>query len=261
MRITALYKIWRGKEFLIPSIKSIYNHVDKIVFVSSDIGWNGNTGNNTFEVVEKYKNENDSYNKIEIIVFDTPSQEEQYDIGMKYIEKNVECDWVLLIDSDEVWDEIAWSNAKDWIFDKSKSINGFRCYMHTYIKDVKYRVSDEGHTQVAPVVFIRKSVGMLGIRGNATPGLSLMNNVFVHHFALVRDTIDEVFLKMRTSIVGDKHPYQLVDLDKWKREVWDNIPGVAYHYYEMCSGVWNRTIEINNNELPIHVREGGGYIK
>ena len=87
MTIVALYKTFRGKEFLVPSIQSIYNHCDYLVFVSSEIGWDGEAGNNTLEVVSAFP---DPLNKIRIIKHDTTSQKEQYSKGMEYIKKEAE---------------------------------------------------------------------------------------------------------------------------------------------------------------------------
>jgi hypothetical protein len=81
-----------------------------------------------------------------------------------------------------------------------------------------------------------------------------LDGVFVHHFALVRENIEEVFRKMKTSRVGDNHIPPLVDLVAWKRDVWDRIPGPAWHYYRGCERVWEKTVEIDPAELPDAIR-------
>lgn len=257
MNIVALYKIYRGYEFLIPSIQSIYNYCDKIVFVSSEIGWDGKNGNNTESAVRDWAAKNDIFDKIVIIKCDTQSQSIQYETGLKYIREQFKADWILLIDSDEVWDTTAWSNAMDHLWRASPRTMGLTANMHTYIKDVIYRVDDSRGTQVKPTVFMRPSVKNMGTRGSgATPSV-LMANVIIHHFALVRDSIEEVFRKMGTSRIGDRHLQPLVDLEQWKVEVWDKIPGPAYHYYTGC-GVWQKTIEIDPRELPQTIKNVRG---
>jgi glycosyltransferase involved in cell wall biosynthesis len=250
LKICALYKIYRGKEFLIESLQSIYNHVDKLVFVSSDTGWDDSHDNNTVELLEAWQGINDIFKKIVIIKTSTNSQDRQYQIGMEYI-RSIGADWILLIDSDEVWDAPSWEKAQDQLWDASPEVNGFYASMHTYIKSPFYRVI--GDRQVKPMVFVRPTIARFGIRGNGTTPSRYMTDVFVHHFALVRDSIEEVFWKMRTSIVGDKHAFPLVDLDKWKTDVWDKIPGPASHYFVGCDGVWEKTVEISKEELPITV--------
>jgi hypothetical protein len=79
-----------------------------------------------------------------------------------------------------------------------------------------------------------------------------MAGVYVHHFALVRDSVEEIFRKIRTSGFGDKAG--VIDLDIWKRDVWDKIPGPAYHYQIGGAGVWQNTVEVDEKELPITVR-------
>jgi glycosyltransferase involved in cell wall biosynthesis len=251
MNITALYKIFRGPEFLRESIASIYNHVDNILFVSSDIGWDGTTGNNTLEVVKNY---NDPLLKIWVEGFNTRLQGAQYDFGINYIRENFRADWVLLIDSDEVWDETSWESAIDELGSAPDCVNGYTASMYTYIKSPLYRIEDKGRRQVRPRIFVRSNVDNIGIRGSGVAPVRYMPGVNIHHFALVRDSIEEVFRKMKTSHVGDKHPLSLVDLDKWKREVWDLIPGPAYHYYDGCQAIWEKTIEISIEQLPEAVK-------
>lgn len=247
MQITALYKIFRGYEFFEASIRSIYQWVDRIVFVSSEIGWDGSRGNNTLEVVKKY---DDFLNKIHIINFDTHDQGEQYAKGMEFIQRETKTDWVLLIDSDEVWDDSAWIKAMNFLRTAPPRINCFCSSMHTYIKTPRYRVADDKGMQVKPRVFVRSHIGNIGIRGSSVTPMKMMDGVYVHHFALVRDSLDEVFRKMTSSRIGDRHVPPLVDLNKWKAETWDKIPGPAQHYYQGCQGIWEKTIEVTKEDLP-----------
>lgn len=252
MNITALYKVFRGREFFEASLKSIYNHVDKIVIVSSEISWTGETGNNTREVAETFP---DPLKKIFILKHDTKDQLDQYRVGMQHIKLMHGCDWVLLIDSDEVWDEASWEIATETLWNSTREINGYSASMHTYIKEVKFRVDDSKNLQVRPMVFIRPSVSNFGIRGNGVTPWRYIPGIYIHHFALVRDSVEEVFAKFRTSQIGDKHQPGIVDLDKWKAEVWDKIPGPAYHYYRGCEQIWEKTIEVTNEDLPVTVRK------
>jgi glycosyltransferase involved in cell wall biosynthesis len=251
VNIVALYKIFRGREFLEASIASVYNHVDKIVFVSSNIGWDGKDGNNTEAVARAYP---DPLKKIVVLKHDTTDQEAQYRIGQQFVMAHYKPDWVLLIDSDEVWTEMAWERAMEYLFNAPADVQAFTCNMHTYIKDVLYMVDDTYGTQVKPTIFTRPMCICQGIRGNGADPRRFMAGVTVHHFALVRDDIDEVFRKMTTSRVGDRYAPPLVHLETWQAEVWDKIPGPAYHYYVGCAGVWQKTIEVDRDLLPYSVR-------
>lgn len=249
MKIVSLYKIWRGDEFLIPSIESNYRHVYKMVFVSSDISWSGEHGNNTKEVVLQWKSKNDFLNKIVVIDMDTTRQDIQYNFGIDYINREIpECDWIQVVDSDEVWDDIAWEKSMDYLFFGAHNVNAVNCSMYTYVKKQFYRVIGNG--EVCPVVFVRPFVGYQGTRFSLVRPLGSIS-CRVHHFALVRRDINEIVVKLKNSIIGDNDSSRLCDVDMWIKNVWDNIPiGNVYHYIKGCENIWQGITVVKPECIP-----------
>jgi len=248
VKIISLYKIWRGNEFLVPSIMSNYNHVSEMVFVSSDISWSGKTGNDTFDVLDGWKKTYDCLNKIHIIKVSTKSQEEQYNIGMQYIVDTFpKTDFVQLVDSDEVWTESVWENAMDIIY-SNKTINAISSNMTTYIKSQFYRVVGNG--EVTPIVFVRSGMKYEGIRYNTIgPRAHIFNPIF--HFAMVRRNFEDIAEKIANSIVGDNNGSSLVDIDSWKKEVWNNLPdGPLRHYIKGCENIWQGVVVVRPEQIP-----------
>lgn len=253
MKIIALYKIFRGHEFFRQSLESIYKWVDGIVAVSSNIGWDGSTGNNTLNIIQEYP---DPLKKITVLEYDSREQNNQYAEGLRYIQKIYGKDvWILLVDSDEVWDDKSWLAALPQIQSTPVYISAYIAKMHTYIKSPLYRVADDKGLQVKPRVFVRADVSGINTRGASIGPARMLDGVCIHHFALVRDSLDEIFQKMTTSRIGDGHRPPLVNLEKWKKETWDRIPGPAAHYYAGCERVWERTIRIESSELPLSIQK------
>jgi len=252
MRIVALYKIWRGNEFLIPSIHSIYNHVQKIVFVSSDLSWLGEQGNNTLETVKKWKQDSDRMDKIDILHYNTMSQHDQYQCGFDHINKNYsDCDWIQLIDSDEVWTEAAWFHSIKFM-ESTNKFNALHCVMVSYIKKINYTI--EGN-EVQPVVFVKPAKCNIGVRSCSVEPYAVIPDAVVHHFALVRKTPEEVFHKIKTNVAGEEVNTKLVNLDVWKKEVWDELPkGKCYHYFKGCDSTWLRFKEVAIESVPYTCR-------
>jgi len=237
LNIISLYKIWRGNEFLIESIESNYFHVDAMVFVSSDVSWNGETGNNTEQLVLEWKATNDHRDKIHIVHRHTTDQAEQYKAGLEYIRTLPQCDWIQIVDSDEVWDETAWMNAITHLHCFGRRYNAFACTMQTFIKSREFLI-DESEACVRPTVFVKAGSPYVGCRFNGVLPCYKMQSVQIDHYSLVRDSWEDVLKKITTSQRGDGQR-TLVNMEDWKRRVWDKIPdGEHYHPYPECANIW-----------------------
>lgn len=251
--IVALYKIWRGHEFVIPSIESIYPYVGKILMISSDIGWNRESGNTVAPIVCEWVKKNDLDKKVTILGFDSTDQDAQYKFGMKEIRRRFPtCEWVLLIDTDEVWDDEGIRTARDKYLRQSGNVHCFRCCMYGYIKDIHYRIIEANGCK--PPVFVRPWAKWDGVRGNKVGPACLMEDVYVHHITAVRDREEDVFKKFFTSSIGDGN-VPMVDMNLWKKEVWDKIPDVQnFHYNCGSEKVWKGIEVISDEQLPLSLR-------
>lgn len=245
--IVALYKTWRGNEFVVPSIESIYPYVDKILFVHSDVSWQGEEGNDVAPVVEEWHRRNDAFGKIVWKTGEWRDQQSQYDYGIDMIQKVWSPDFILLIDTDEVW---AAKDIKALLgYARTDSrFKAYACRMFTYIKEPTYRIWPQEPCR--PVVLVRGDIERLaGVRGNTTWPRCNLDNIHMHHFSYVRRTWEDVRTKIVTSHIGDKLRHR--DLDLWKKEVWDNLPNVRNFHttvgFEHC---WQNVVKVDKNELP-----------
>lgn len=252
--IVALYKVWRGHEFAAASIESIYGDVGAIVVVSSEIGWNGEKGNTVTPVISAWKKKNDAAGKIKIVDFNSAGQVEQYAAGIKYIRKHYPaCTWIMLVDADEVWGESDLHRAKQKYLRWGSKVACFKCVCHGYIKSPYYRIVESGGCQ--PTIFINPFVDFVGVRGNRITPSVIMYDVYMHHMTAVRDNPDLVLEKFRTSSIGDGDE-PTVDLDNWKKTVWDKLPHAEnFHYNIGWEHVWKSVEVISNKDLPRCLRK------
>lgn len=251
--IVALYKLWRGRMWLDASLESIYPHVGAIVALVSDVSWTGERGNNTTEPLAAWKKQHDWQNKISIIRLDCKDQTAQYAYGFMHIAKTYPgCDWVQIIDGDEVWDDQAWEQSR-WYLKWAKSARALKSRMYGYIKSPLYRIIEDP-SACKPVVFCRPYVQFSGVRGNLVEPATVMPEVFVHHFTAVQETENDIFTKLLTSTAGDGCG-TTVDVERWRKEVWDRIPNVRnFHYNTGCEYVWRGCETITLDDLPITCR-------
>lgn len=253
-RVVALYKTFDGEEFVRQSVESIYHKVTKIVMVHSRKAWDNSTeGNRVAPVMKEWIEKYDTDKKIIELWTDETNQEAQYKLGFLHIKTHLLCDWIMLIDSDEVWDDENWARAQ-FHLEKNFHADALHCKMHTYIKEKHYRVHPP--EQACPTVFIRKSIReMVGVRGNKIKPKICMDGVFFHHFTLVRDNEDDIRRKIKTS--NEQDGELAVDVDWWMDNVWANIPKVKdFHITKGYESSWHSLMTIGREQLPATMRYG-----
>jgi len=225
-------------------VRSIYNHVDHIVFVNSEKSWDhglkGNVdtyGNTCKPVIEKLKKQ-DIWEKIISIDCNTGDQFHQCMEGYRYIQNNLNADWVMLIDTDEVWDDYNLTHAISYLKRNENHDYVYRARLYTYIKSPFYRVEPE--EVMAPTIFVsarRKDLGknhrccQEAFMQKMTTDIIPRKPIWFHHFVYVRRDFNTVLEKIRNSngYEGNK----IVDLEDWTENVWNKIP-------EPLEGQWRK---------------------
>lgn len=255
MNIVALYKTFRGEEFLEASIRSIYDRVHKIVLVNSEISWTGRKGNTCKEVIKKFV---DTENKLISIDCDTSNQLEQCDIGFQYIKYHFDCDFVMLIDTDEVWDNKNLDSAIKCLEDDPRHDVVYRVGIYTYIKSPYYRVTPI--EPLKPVVFVSTKRNYLGSsqRCHGLESVTMQTkdklSIFYHHFVYVRKDFNTVLEKIISSHVSENREYQ--DMSEWIPQVWNRLPRLqgkwkdGFHPAIGFQGHWSKLEKVELKSLP-----------
>jgi hypothetical protein len=250
--IVALVKTFRGEEFIRAMTLSIYPHVDKIVFVNSALSWTGGKGNTCYEEISKMMKEDGLKDKIISMECTTTDQLQQCDYGYQWIKKNLEADYVMLIDTDEVWDNENMIRAKAFI-EMNPSHLSYRSHIYTYIKSPLYRL--DPIEELEPVVFVNTKLPNLGIsfRSCDIPFVRIPDVIF-HHYVHVRKNFNTVLEKIVTSHSSESEQYQ--DMSEWIPQVWNKLPQVegtwreGFHPNVKYKGNWKGIREISRKEMP-----------
>lgn len=257
MNVVALYKTFRGEEFVEASLESIYPHVSKILFVNSDISWTGERGENTVRpVVQRWASANDKVGKISELNGSFHTQDEQYRAGIKYIQDIDVPDFILLIDTDEIIEKADIERAYQHAMNDISGAVAYRCMIHAYVKSVFYRVEPEERCH--PVLLIRGNIRLddfKGPRGLFIRSVVDMTDVHIHHFTMVRNSWDRIVEKIKTSHEGDQGEH--VDIDTWKKEKWDKIPNCTnLHPTIGAEHCWATIRSVGIAELPEVIKKG-----
>jgi hypothetical protein len=255
MNVVALYKTFSGHEFVEASLKSIYPWIRKVVFVHSDVSWTGETGNTVAPVVERVMQDRPEWKDWIINLYGRwTNQDDQYQYGLDWIHNNLEFDLIMLIDTDEVWDEDALKRA----FCRIENLPERDCFstrLYSYVKSIFYRVDPIDLCR--PTVFLRPSIKKLnGARGWNQPNRFLLYDVYFHHFTFVRFSELDIRKKFATSIEGDGEGAIGTSCDEWMGIQWLQLPfAFNFHYQAQVKGAWHRIKRVWKNDLPKPVVE------
>lgn len=246
MRIAALTKTFRGEESLEKMFLSIKDYIDKIVFVNSEVSWMGRKGNTCKEVIKKLDSD-----KVISLDYDTMNQLDQCMYGYNFIKENLDCDLVMLIDTDEVWDRKNLDKAIEIVV-KNPDFKTYTSRLYTYIKTPFYRVEPPESIEV--VVFVKPDLESLGENSRCyglTPKKALEENgdVYFHHFIYVRGKFNDVLEKVLTSHISENTEYR--DMSWWIPNVWEQIPHVNnFHPAKGFEHHWERLKRVEKKDLP-----------
>jgi len=243
MKILAIYKTFRGDEFVIPSLESIYAICDKILFMHCDKSWTGKKGNTVKPIVDTWAKENDTEKKIISVTAKNCDQTATYLEAWKVAEK-IDHDWKLLIDTDEVYSkgdiEKIGKTAETTKYDV------LACGMHEYIKSPLFRIYPT--PPLRPVVMVRNGVEYKSVRCFLSPNKGQVDACF-HHFTLVRRTLSEIVEKQ--SECCNIEGVNTVEWEKWISQKWNALPKAKnLKPLDLFTTHWEGVKPINLSELP-----------
>lgn len=249
MKIVALYKTFDGGEFIDASLASVYDNVDAIVMVHSDVSWLGERGNTVRKAAIDWCQTHDEAGKVHHVDVSLDRQEAQYEAGLNYIAQHkIPHDVILAVDADEIWEDQYFERARQQMADHH--VLAYRANMHTYLKSPFFRVTPPFGS---PTVFLRDARQLLkSPRGCQAPAYQL-DNVWMHHYTYVRESRDAVERKLRQSCRADGNETVVKD---WMTLVYDRLPiGESLHGFVRWRDVWKKVEKIWWSEVPPAMRQ------
>lgn len=226
----AIYCAYNEYDLIQKSIRSVYDHVD-IILVS--IGIESYDGHSKQEENKKMINAvhriTDPKRKIRFVMGNWKTEASQRNDMIEMLTKSGH-EYSLVVDADEIWEEKDLVDLKA-VVSENPNMDGFRCNMYTYWKDVNHRIDPP--EDVRPVVIVKNEttrfVRMRECKNIHTKQeLTYQSNnclvlrdshIKMHHLSYVR-TDEELRVKMGVkehTIHGDKNGSKFSD---WYKEKW-----------------------------------------
>lgn len=252
-KFVALYKTYSGGEWLPYSLASIYDYVDAIVVVQSLIGWDKKAKDNDCLVpLWQWRKEKDKTRKITELTGYYDSQDLQYKIAYEFVRKYYPDHYILLIDSDEIWDarELQKLQGQVRLYPEFAA---YKSNLYCYVKNPLYRIDPP--ESICPTVIVNGQMvkEIKGPRGmKIEPALHI--DCRYHHFSWVRTFPGRILEKLSTIQAGEGMPLN----QNWYEQYWNKIPSVTdFHPSKNFEGCWKGIKVIQESDLPPVLRGVG----
>jgi len=227
MKFGAVYCLYDDTEYLNPSLFPISYHMDKVLFLISDVPWNGKSCDNS-SIVAKVKELCAQNKNFELIQGHWTNEIDQRNFGLsKFFEWGI--DIYFVIDNDEIYHLQHFLNIKNFIT-SNPQVDAFHVEWNTYWKKSYYRIwPREGYQPLIAVrvnrflftiirggttSVIRTSTTVLKIKGSYNAVLISPEIAICYHMSYAR--YDDY---MRRKMEINSHASEFIP--SWYENIWE----------------------------------------
>ena len=256
-----VYCLYDDHEYLRLSLEPIYPFVDKVLFLMSDVPWNGAVSDNseTRSVVNELCR---THPKCELLTGHWENEIEQRNFGLaRFCEWGI--DYCFIVDSDEIYEPKQFANIIKFIVGHQQAA-AFHIEWNTYWKKSLHVISPR--ESYRPVIAVRcNSFSFNVIRGGTTavkrtgdkviPSGEGYNALLVppelaicHHLSYARD--DEY---MRRKLETNSHAKDFIP--GWYENVWLKWTPEMENLHPIVPEQYGRAVEIDSLPLELPRRE------
>jgi len=184
-------------DFLEASLRIFQPFVDKIVVLAGSKSWMGNISNDG--TVEKIVNPlTKEFNNIHLLKGNWRTEADQRNEGLDYLK---ECDYVFIVDADEMWPTESIHKVQEFIVKKS-GYNIFTTNWNTRFKNINWRV--DPREPFKPIITINNKKGLKFSKARTIASSYETSNMLiperilvVEHFSYVRSEHPKIKEKLR----------------------------------------------------------------
>lgn len=257
MKFGAVYCIYDDHEYIDISLFHIKNELDKVLFLISDVPWNGKKTDNskTIEVIQKLCKENSNF---QLIQGHWTNEITQRNFGLELFYKEG-IDYCFIIDSDEIYSENHFKNIKQFIL-QNKNITAFHIQWNTYWKKDYYIIQPREYYN--PVIcvkvenfnfttirhgqtnIIRTGGALLTTQQNSYNGVVIPEQVGIcYHLSYARDNE-----YMKRKLETNSHAPEFIF--NWYNNVWENWKPQNKNLHPVSPKQYNQAVKEDFLNFP-----------
>lgn len=204
-------------DFLEATLRMFQPFIDKIAVLTGEKSWMGNIQND--ESVEKVVSPlTEEFDNIHLVKGNWKAEAEQRNEGLDYLK---ECDYVLIVDADEMWPTENIHKVQEFIL-KNSGYNIFTTNWNTRFKNINWRVDPK--EPFKPIVAISNKKGLRFSKARAiassyeTANMLIPERILVvEHFSYVRSDHPKIKEKLRTF----SHANEVLNgIDFWYEKIY-----------------------------------------
>lgn len=261
LKIISITPCYQGNDFIKAMTDSIYNTCYKMLFFHSMVSWKGQSdsiGNTCLPVMSEWKKVNDYADKIVNISCSFDNQLDHYTYAVDFAKRHYpEADLILVLDTDEIFDDENLQRAIQHIKDDNLSHTSYSCKMFTYLKSPFWRISPTEGCSPVFALNPKKVKEITGVRCNKVSDRKHFEDVKYHHMCYVRANDDSIRRKFKSIQIADQAP----SVPTWITNVYDKINSKTYssmknvHPSAHATTAWQSIIKVNKSDLSPYLQK------
>lgn len=249
MKIGAVYCIYDDHEYLEASLEAVKDIADKVLFLISDIPWNGEASDNK-ETINRVKELCEKNNNFELIQGYWGNEADQRNFGLNKLYKE-EIEYCLIIDADEIYHL---EHLKNLVLfaEQNRNIYAFHIEWNTYWKKSYYKIHPR--EEFKPVVLVKISNFSFTSMRNGTTGV-IRNSSGIFNF---EEPYKGVLIPSNIAICYHLSYARSDENIKRKIETFSHAKEINASWYD---NVWLNWKEGDKNLHPINAYQYSTAIK
>ena len=271
MKFGAVYCIYDDHEYLETSLDSIKKYLNKVLFLISDVPWNGKVADNS-ETIKKIKELCSKNKNFELIQGHWENEIDQRNFGLsRFFAENI--DIAVIIDSDEIYHELHFVNILNFI-QQNPQFAAFHIEWNTYWKKSYHRIHPReyykpviavkvssflfDHIRAGTTAIIRTPLAILKTQGEYNYVLISPEIAFCYHLSYART--DE---HMKRKLETNSHAPEFIK--DWYDKVWNRWQFQMRNLHPVTPQQYQIAVEENITTLPaalqLHIKKERMIVK
>ena len=258
-KLAAVYILFDDFEFMDLSLQNVTQFCDKTFILINKKRWRGEAKRDEVVLQNEIDFLRKKYPQVQIehtdFEHEHEHEHEQRNYGLDLALKNG-CDWCLVVDTDEVWEDKELGHLKVELINAPPDVIGLKSKIFTYWKFLSgeqslYRI--EPPEEFTPYLVVSTKIFRFNDKRNGEslvkdPKMLLGGEPWMHHFSYTRS--DDYILKKISTF---SHSHEITQ--NWYEEKWLKWTPDMLDIHPTTPSQYKKAVKVDLNTLPKEIRD------